>query len=96
MHTKVAKAIRVIRSIQFIFLIITQIRKIIPHTFNEAEICAPLNDMTNDSYPCKITPKRANITSRVTLRLCRHLRCSLRPRERPGKLMQNFQSEINN
>lgn len=45
---------------------------------------------------CKIIPERANLASRVALR---HT-CE-RPREtpcgeRPGKLTQSFQSEINN
>lgn len=46
---------------------------------------------------CKITPERANIASRVALRLYYTF---VRPRDSAqrafGKSMQNFQSEINN
>lgn len=45
---------------------------------------------------CKITPERANIASRVALRLYYTF---VRPRDAQrafGKSMQNFQSEINN
>lgn len=48
---------------------------------------------------CKITPERANITSRVAPKAVQQIYVARRDREaarRSYKLMQNFQLEINN